>query len=316
MSAGPHLGGIPGLPLPGPPVPDPASGAPEVDPHAPDRHGPLSFDGIRELDSKPPRIWTVIYITTILAALGLVVAYPSIPWLHRGEAGPVGLLGWSSRADLATAAARADDEALPIQARFAAASYDEIEADPALRGYATAAGAAAFGTNCAGCHGRQGHGGPGFPNLADRDWLWGGSAEAIEHTLRVGIRWPGSEETRMSEMPAFGRLGALQRTEIAELTQYVLSLSGAPHNAATAARGAPLYAQNCASCHGERGEGNRDVGAPNLSDGTWLYGGTPEAIVASIHNSRAGQMPAFGGRLDDDAIRKLVVFVRSLGGAE
>lgn len=307
----------PGFPLPGPPLPDPATGAPEVDPTAPERHGPLSFDGIRELDSSPPRVWTVIYLTTFLASLWLIVAYPSIPWLsHGGEQGQVGLLGWSSRAALKASTERAATQEPGIQGRFERASYAEIEADPELRGYAVAAGAAAFGTNCAACHGRGGRGNLGFPNLTDRDWLWGGTPEAIEHSLQVGIRWPGHDPTRASQMPAFGQLGVLQRPQILDLVQHVWSLSGTPHDAAAAARAAPLFAENCASCHGERGEGNQGVGAPILSDRIWLYGDSLEAVYMSIHASRAGVMPVFGTRLDPDTIRKLVIYVRSLGGGE
>lgn len=307
----------PGFPLPGPPVPDPATHAPQVDPDAPERHGPLSFDGIRELDSSPPRVWTVIYVTTFLASLWLVVAYPSIPWLsHGGPDGRVGLLGWSSRAELSAAAEQAATAEPTIQTRFEQAGIAEIEADPTLRSYGIAAGAAAFGTNCAACHGRDGRGNIGFPNLTDQDWLWGGTPEAIEHTLKVGIRWPGSEEARNSQMPAFGRLGALQRPQIQDLVHYVRSLSATPHDAAAAERAAPLFAENCASCHGERGQGNQDLGAPNLSDQTWLYGGSAAAITETLHASRAGVMPAFSGRLDEDTIRKLVVYVRSLGGGE
>jgi cytochrome c oxidase cbb3-type subunit 3 len=306
----------PGFPIPGK-VPDPASGAPEVDPHAPERQGPLSFDGIRELDSSPPRVWTVIYVTTFLASLWLFVAYPSIPWLsHGGEQGQVGLLGWTSRADLAADAERAAAREPDIQRRFEAAGYAEIEADPALRSYAAAAGRAAFGTNCAACHGRHGTGGPGFPNLADGEWIWGGTADAVEQTIRVGIRWPGSDETRTSQMPAFGRMGVLSPAQVSDMVHGVWSLAGRPHDAAAAARAAPVYAENCAACHGERGEGNQDVGAPRLSDDIWLYGGTREALLETIHNSRNGVMPPFAGRLSDDTIRKLVVYVRTLGGAE
>jgi cytochrome c oxidase cbb3-type subunit 3 len=288
-----------------------------VNPNAPERHGPLSFDGIRELDSNPPRVWTVIYVTTFLASLWLLVAYPSIPWLsHGGEQGQVGLLGWSSRSELVAGAERAAAQEPGIQGRFQGASYAEIEGDPALRGYAIAAGAAAFGTNCAGCHGRDGRGNSGFPNLTDRDWLWGGTPEAIEHSLLVGIRWPGHEPTRSSQMPAFGQLGVLERPQILDLVNHVWSLSGTPHNAVAAERGAPLFADNCASCHGERGEGNQEVGAPNLSDRIWLYGGSLEAVYASIHASRAGVMPVFGTRLDADTIRKLVIYVRSIGDGE
>jgi cytochrome c oxidase cbb3-type subunit III len=304
----------PGFPVPGP-MPDPAT--PEADPNAPERHGPLSFDGIRELDSNPPKVWTVVFLTTVLASLWLFVAYPSIPWLsHGGEQGQVGLLGWTSRASLVADAERAAATEPDLQRRFEAASYAEIEADPALRRFGDAAGAAAFGTHCAACHGRNGGGNLGFPNLRDRDWVWGGTPEAIEHTILHGVRWPGHDESRQSQMPAFGRLGVLDRQQIADLVDHVWSLSGAPHDAAAAGRAAQTYAENCASCHGERGEGNQDVGAPRLADGIWLYGGSRGAITSSIHNSRAGVMPPFGERLGADAVRKLVVHVRGFGGGE
>lgn len=294
--------------------PDTAGGPATGNPHAPERHGPLSFDGIRELDSRPPRMWTAIYGITIAAAIWLIVAYPAIPWLTHG--GADGLLGWGSRAALVTASERATTQEPSVQARFAQADFAAIEADPALRAYAVAAGASAFGTHCAGCHGRGGLGNAGFPNLRDRDWLWGGTAAAIEHTIQVGIRWPGTDATRTSQMPAFGKLGVLDRAQILDLTEYVRGLSGAEHDAAAAGRAAPVFAENCVACHGEAGLGNQELGSPNLADQVWLYGGTRAALYETIHNARAGIMPALGGRLDADTIRKLVVYVRQFGGGE
>lgn len=293
---------------------DPANAAATVDPLAPERHGPLSFDGIRELDSRPPRVWTAIYVITVAAAVWLLVAYPAIPWLsHRGADG---LLGWGSRAALVTASERATTQEPTIQTRFAQADFAIIEADPALLAYGVAAGASAFGTHCAGCHGRDGLGNAGFPNLRDRDWLWGGTAAAIEHTIQVGIRWPGNDDTRVSQMPAFGKLGVLDRAQIVDLTEYVRGLSGAEHDAAAAGRAAPVFAENCAACHGEAGLGNQELGSPNLTDQVWLYGGSRAALHETIHNARAGVMPALGARLDADTIRKLVIYVRHFGGGE
>jgi cytochrome c oxidase cbb3-type subunit 3 len=292
---------------PAPPLP------PNVDPLAPERHGPLSFDGIRELDTNPPRIWTVIYITSALAAIWLVVAYPAIPLLSGTTHG---VFEWGSRASLTAAAQKAEANPTDIQVRFAQASVEQAEADPLLKEYALAAGRAAFGENCAGCHGREGRGVMGFPNLTDKDWLWGGSVEAIQHTLQVGVRWPGSDDARTSQMPAFGEQRVLERAQVIDLVEYVRSLSGMQHDAAAAARAAGTFADNCAACHGEGGGGNREVGAPNLTDGTWLYGGSREAIYNTIWHSRGGVMPAFGKRLSDDTIRKLVITVRSFGGGE
>lgn len=283
--------------------------AAEKDPNAPERHGPPSFDGIRELDSNPPRLWTYIYLLCFGAAVWVLVAYPAIP-------GFSGVFGWSSRAELGRAVERAETAAPDIARRFAAASLEEAEADPALRAYAVAGGHAAWGQNCAPCHGRDGAGTVGFPNLRDRDWLWGGTPEAILQTLRVGIRWPGEDETRASQMPAFGAMKMLERPAVQGLVEHVRALSGQEHDAAAAARGAPVFAEQCASCHGERGEGNQDFGAPRLSDGAWLYGGDRGAIHASIWSSRAGVMPAFGHRLNEDTLRKLVLYVRAFGGGE
>lgn len=290
-----------------------AATPPEKDPNAPERHGPPSFDGIRELDSNPPRLWTYIYGLCFGAAIWLVVAYPAIPWFSGATHG---VFEWSSRADLAKAVGRAEVSAPDVARRFAAASLEEAEADPALRAYAVAGGHAAWGQNCAPCHGREGAGVLGFPNLRDGDWLWGGTPEAIERTLHVGIRWPGEAETRSSQMPAFGAQRVLERPAVQALVEHVRALSGQEHDPAAAERGAPVFAEQCAACHGERGEGNQEVGAPRLSDDVWLYGGTRGAIYESIWNARSGVMPAFGSRLTEDTIRKLVVYVRAFGGGE
>jgi cytochrome c oxidase cbb3-type subunit III len=288
--------------------------SPEEDPNAPERHGPPTFDGIRELDSNPPRIWTYVYIVTFGAAIWLFVAYPAIPWFSGAT---TGVFDWSSRADLARAVNRADAAAPDVAQRFAAAGIEDIEADPALRAYAIAGGHAAWGTNCAPCHGRDGAGAAaGYPNLRDKDWLWGGTPEAIQQTLQVGIRWPGEDETRVSQMPAFGAMRMLERRAVQDLVEQVRALSGQEHDATAAERGAPVFAEQCASCHGEGGEGNPAVGAPRLSDDVWLYGGGRKELYETIWNSRSGVMPAFGHRLTEDTIRKLVVYVRSFGGGE
>jgi cytochrome c oxidase cbb3-type subunit III len=286
---------------------------PEVDPNAPERNVPPSFDGIREMDSNPPRLWTYIYFLTFGASIWLLVAYPAIPWFSGATRGA---FDWSSRADLSASVQRAEATAPPVAHRFAEASLEEVEADPALREYAVAGGHAAWGQNCQPCHGREGAGAVGFPNLRDRDWLWGGTPEAIQQTLHVGIRWPGSEETRNSQMPAFGAQKVLERPVIQAVVEHVRALSGQEHDAEAAARGAPVFAEQCAACHGENGEGNKEVGAPRLSDDVWLYGGSRAAIYSSVWNSRSGVMPAFGGRLTEDTIRKLVVYVRNFGGGE
>lgn len=277
------------------------------------RHGPPTFDGIRELDSNPPRVWTLIYVVSALAAVWLLVFYPAIPWFGGATRG---WYGWGTRASLTEAVAKSEANRPDIQIRFEQASLEQAEADPDLRAYAVAAGHAAFGQNCAACHGSAGKGATGFPSLADRDWLWGGTREAIQQTIVHGIRWPGSDAARNTQMPAFGAQGILQRAEILDLTEYVRSLSGAPHDAVAAARAAGPFAENCAACHGPAGLGNQELGAPNLADQVWLYGGSTEAIYHSIWSARGGVMPAFEQRLPEDTIRKLVIYVRAFGGGE
>jgi cytochrome c oxidase cbb3-type subunit 3 len=217
-----------------PPVPSvpPGSPDPERDPHSPLRNALPTFDGIRELDSSPPRVWTYIYLLTFLSSLWLWVAYPAWPWF--GGATP-GILGWNARSDLPRAAEAAEANAPAIARRFALASWEEIAADPALQAYGAAAGRGAYGQLCAPCHGVGGQGALGFPNLTDRDWLWGGEQDDIEQTLRHGIRWPGNYDTRSSQMPAFGEQKLLERQQIVDLVEWVRATSGQEHNAEAAA---------------------------------------------------------------------------------
>jgi cytochrome c oxidase cbb3-type subunit 3 len=294
---------------PDPPLP-PGAPDPEHDPTSPLRHTLPSFDGIRELDSSPPRIWTYLYLLTFFSALWLWVAYPAWPWIGGYTRG---ILGWNSRGDLPRIAAIAEANAPDVAKRFAAASWDQIAADPALVRYGAAAGRGAFGQQCAPCHGRDGHGTAGFPNLADGDWLWGGTLEQIEHTLRVGIRWPGSEETRTGIMPAFGATRQLERAQVLDMVELVRGFSGLEHDATAAQRARPVFAEQCASCHGEDAKGNQELGAPNLTDAAWLYGGDRTALYETLWNGRGGVMPAFGRRLSDDLIKKLVLHVQDLG---
>ncbi|PHK93495.1 cytochrome-c oxidase, cbb3-type subunit III [Pseudoroseomonas rhizosphaerae] len=296
--------------LPPRPTPPPGGPAPERDPHSPLRNALPEFDGIRELDSSPPKVWTYLYLLTFLASLWLWFAYPAWPWFGGATRG---YFEWSSRAELSRAVEQAEAGAPPIARRFAAASWDEINADPELRGYGAAAGRGLFGENCAPCHGIDGRGNLGFPNLTDGDWLWGGTPEAIEQTLHVGIRWAASPDTRTSLMPGFGAQRMLEQRQVLDLVEWVRAASGQEHDAAAAARAAPAFLENCASCHGEDARGNQEMGAPNLTDAVWLYGGGRKEIYESLWHGRGGVMPAFAGRLSEDMIRKLVLHLRSLG---
>jgi cytochrome c oxidase cbb3-type subunit 3 len=270
------------------------------------------WDGIKELDTPMPRWWLWTFYATIVWAVIYTVLFPAWPLVSGATPG---LLGYSSRANVASDIEAAAAVNAPLDARLVGEDLAAVENDPELLRFATAGGAAVFRNNCAQCHGAGGAGVVGhYPNLLDDDWLWGGSVAEIQQTVAHGIRDEADPDTRYSQMPAFG--GILEPAQIDELTQYVLSISGQEHDAAQAAAGAPLFAENCASCHGDDGTGLREFGAPNLTDGIWLYGGDPATIHATIANARFGVMPAFGGRLRPEDIAKVAVYVHTLGGGE
>lgn len=185
-----------------------------------------------------------------------------------------------------------------------------------LLNFSLAGGRVAFLDNCAACHGTGATGGPGYPNLADDDWLWGGSLDAIHTTISHGIRWEKDEDTRFSEMPNFGSDGMLDSDQISAVAEYVLSLSGIDHDSKLAEQGAVVFEEQCVACHGEGGVGGREFGAPSLNDQVWLYGGNKQEIMKQLTKARHGQMPAWSGRLDEATIKMLTVYVHSLGGGE
>jgi len=282
-------------------------------PPGPDTTG-HEWDGIAEFNNPLPRWWLYTLYATIVWAVGYWVLYPAWP-LVNGYTG--GLLGFSQRQTvLAEIEAVRDERAARGQARLASATVAEIRADPALLRLALATGKAAFGDNCAACHGSAATGRIGYPNLQDDDWLWGGTPEAIEQTIRFGAR-SGHGEAHVGDMPAFGRDGIITRPEVEAAATYVLSLSGKPGvPGASAEKGAEVFAGNCAACHGEQAKGNPELGAPNLTDAIWLYGSAPEQVVATITNGRKGVMPAWEGRLDPATIKSLAVYVHGLGGGQ
>ncbi len=271
------------------------------------------WDGIKELNNPLPRWWLWVFYASIAFAVLYMFAYPAIPLISSST---TGLLGWHSRAAVVT-----DLEALNETrgSNFAAireAELDEIMADAQMASFAQAYGAAAFGDNCAGCHGAGGGGGPGYPNLLDDDWLWGGALDDIHQTVAFGIR-STHDETRFGAMPAFVRDGILDRDEAWAATDYVRDMAGLPVADSTdLAFGEEVYLANCAACHGEGGEGMRALGAPNLVNGIWLYGSDRETIYEGVVNGRGAMMPHFGERLDDVTIKSLTVYVHALGGGE
>jgi cytochrome c oxidase cbb3-type subunit 3 len=271
------------------------------------------WDGIKELDTPMPRWWLWTFLATIAWAVVYTILYPAWPLIN---AATPGLLGFSSRADLAAALQAADAAQETITKRIAAANLEAILADDELRTFAKAAGAAAFKVNCVQCHGSGAAGSLGYPNLNDNDWIWGGTVADIHRTIAVGARYAANPDTRQSEMLKFGADAILTPAQIGDVANFTLALSGGEADAEAATRGAPVYAENCAACHGEKGEGNRELGSPNLADQIWLYRGDLKGIVAQVQKPRHGVMPAWTGRLGDTTIKELAVYVYTLGGGE
>jgi len=271
------------------------------------------WDGIEELDTPMPRWWLWTLYATIAWAVVYTVLYPAWPMISSATAGT---LGWSSRGQLEAEMKAEADRKRPVELALAQIPIERLPEDSKLLNAAVQGGAAAFKVNCVQCHGSGAAGTKGYPNLNDDDWLWGGDLKAIHKTLENGIRQPGDKQTRTSQMPAFGRDGILQPNEIQYLTRYVRTLSGAEKPGAASQRGAALFAVNCAACHGADGKGNRTLGAPNLTDKIWLYGGDRASIAETITNARYGIMPAWGKRLDPVTVKMLAAYVHSLGGGE
>jgi len=271
------------------------------------------WDGIRELDNPLPKWWLYSFYACILWSIGYWVLYPAWPLASSYTAG---ILGYSQRA-LVTEQVEQSQAALRVyDDQILAGDLSDVPGNPELHSVALAGGESAFGDNCAACHGRGAQGFVGYPNLNDDAWLWGGTLEDIRVTLRHGIRWEADDDTRLNDMPKFLDDGIFTVDEVSDTTQYVLQLSGREADADAALRGQELYAAQCVTCHMADGKGNQDLGAPNLTDAIWLYGGDQEAIYASIAHSRRGVMPAWQGRLDEATIAKLALYVHSLGGGE
>ena len=273
------------------------------------------WDGIEELNNPMPRWWVWTFYATSVWGIGYSVAYPAWPLITGATPG---LLGASTRADVAVEIARVDAANAEIKAQLVAADLNAIGADPNLAAYAERAGAAVFRTNCTTCHGSGAAGfeGKGYPNLLDDDWLWGGTMEDIHLTITHGIRNTTDADARYSEMPKFGVDELLDKTQIGQVTEYVLAMSGQDHDAALATDGAVIFAENCAACHMEDGSGDRTQGAPKLNDAIWLYGGSREAVTESIYYARYGVMPNWNTRLSEDEIRAVAFYVHGRGGGE
>ena len=272
-----------------------------------------SWDGITEYDNPMPRWWLLSFYATIIWGVIYTIFYPAWPLINGATQG---LLHTSYRKELAVEMQRYDEANAPIQQKLIAADLNAIAGDAELSNYAMNAGRAVFATWCAQCHGSGAGGAKGYPNLLDNDWLWGGTLDDIHTTVTHGIRGTDDADARYSEMPRFGIDGILDNAQIDQVTQHVLAISGQAHDAALAAEGATVFADNCVACHAEDGTGDRAQGAPNLTDAVWLYGGDADTIRQSVHDARFGVMPNWSPRLSEDDIRAVSYYVHSLGGGE
>jgi len=271
-----------------------------------------SWDGIEELNNPLPRWWLMVFYASIIWAIAYSIAMPAWPGIKSATAG---MLGWSTRAEVAKDIASFEEMNAGVNAELASADVTTIDVNSDLHNYGVNMGAAVFRANCSQCHGSGAAGNVGYPNLLDNDWLWGGTIDEVAYTIQHGVR-NETDEARYSEMPRFGADELLEPAQIDQVVEYVLSLSGQDHDAAMATEGAVVFADNCAACHLEDGTGDIFQGAPNLTDAIWLYGGDRATIKETVTNARFGVMPAWGQRLSQAEVNAAALYVHQLGGGQ
>jgi cytochrome c oxidase cbb3-type subunit 3 len=251
-------------------------------------------EDLAEYNNPLPRWWSWLFYITVVFAIAYLVLYPGLgSWR--------GMLGWSQVSQLEQETAAADKRFGPLYEKFAATEVETLAKNPE----ALAIGQKLFLNNCAQCHASDGGGSRGFPNLTDRDWLWGGDAKTVKATITDG---------RTGTMPPFGP--ALGEQGVKDVAHYVMSLSGLTHDSLRKARGEALFKQTCAACHGAEGKGNPALGAPNLTDRIWLHGSGEPAIIETITRGRSNQMPAHKDLLSEAKIHLLAAYVLSLSQPE
>jgi len=284
----------------------------ERDPHTGHKTTGHEWNGIKELNTPVPKPVWFFLIVTGLFAIGYWILMPAWP---IGVTYTKGLLATNDRlvvadSERASASARAD-----WLRQVEATPYAQLLADPVAMARVRKDGARLFGDNCAACHGTDGHGGKGFPNLADHDWLWGGDPETVAETIRVGIN-SAHPNTRVSEMIGFGAGGILDGAQVGYATDYVLSLSDPKMAAArpnSVRFGRAVFEANCVPCHGADARGNQSLGVPNLADRAWLNGSGWTAVYTMISHGRKGEMPTWESRLTPAERKLLVAYVLDLG---
>jgi cytochrome c oxidase cbb3-type subunit 3 len=262
----------------------------QIDPSEKGQSTGHEYDGIEELNNPLPAWWTWLFILTIVFGIGYLILFP-------GFGNFPGVLGWSSAGEYQVAVDRADAEYGPIFARYYEIPIPELLDEE----HAIAMGSRIFANNCATCHGSDAGGGPGYPNLTDGDWIYGGAPETIVQTISYG---------RNGMMPPLAAVIGGDEG-VADVTEYVLLLSGREHDAERAARGATQFAAICSACHTPAGTGNPMMGSPNLTDDTWLHGGRREDIGRALNAGIMSQMPAHVDRLTPEQIHLVALYVYS-----
>lgn len=271
------------------------------------------WDGIKELDNPMPRWWLWTFFASIIFAVGYMIYYPAIPLI---DGSTMGISGETNRSLLKQETELSNQKRVEKITLLNKTNLLDIQKNSDLYRFAVRGGKSLFKVNCVQCHGSGAAGGPGYPNLNDDEWIWGGDLDAIYTTIAHGARNGEDDDERVGDMPAFGRDEMLDREQIASAAEFVLKLSGQEHDTALALQGGAIFEENCASCHGGAGLGDREFGAPSLADAIWLYGGSREQIISQISTPKAGVMPPWISRLGEGSIKQLTIYVHSLGGGE
>lgn len=267
---------------------------------------------LRELNKPLPRWWLWVFYVCIIWAFAYQALYPAWPSLTDYTKG---YFGHSQRSEVTADVAAAKAAQQKYRDAIEKTALADIGKDEQLAEFSRQGGKAMFGEYCAGCHGRGAQGAAGYPNLNDDDWIWGGTIDQVHETIAYGVR-SGHEKARNSAMPRFGLDGILEKAQITDVANYVRSLSGQDVDKAAAERGKATFAEQCAACHGENGEGNQEMGAPKLADAIWLYGSDQATVEQSVTTGRGGAMPAWSQRFDPVTVKMLTLYVHSLGGGK
>ncbi|GJL98339.1 MAG: Cbb3-type cytochrome c oxidase subunit FixP [Methyloligella sp.] len=278
----------------------------EQDPYTKKNTTGHEWDGIKELDTPIPKILSWSYFLTLAFGILYWVLYPAFPGVSNFTRG---ILEYSSRSAVLNDISEASKTKRASEKDLLEKDLDVLVEDQAIKNKYINSAAVLYKDHCAVCHGRDLKGQTNFPNLRDKHWLWSGELNEVEATIKYGIN-SGHDEERISEMLGFESSETLNAAQIADVVHYVLSLSHQAHDAESSAKGEVIFKEQCVSCHGEKGEGGLSVGAPSLSDRSWIYGNTSKAIHETISKGRKGVMPAWDQRLSPTDIRKLTLYLK------